>query len=185
MITKDVLGKLMYNHPNFRSPFTILGILTKDRMISPKDRSELDNLLSVFDTNAKIISVFGQVQLTMIIQPEMKGKRQIPVILIRGIHCTITEMSKTAIIDELKETLNLKDYIPDAFVKKIIYIDSFDNTDTYGMIFSEYTRNKWTMGDPFEVGTKALIKTTGLKLIQGLVDSLALDIRERKENDSI
>lgn len=185
MITKDVLGKLMYDHPNFRSPFTVLGILTKDRMISPKDRSELDNLLSVFDSNAKIISVFGQVQLTIIIQPVMRGKRQIPVILIRGIHCTITEMSKTAIIAELKETLNLKDYIPDAFVKKIIFIDSFDEKDTYGFVLSEYMKNKWTLGDPFEVGTKALIETTGLKLIQGIVDSLALDIRQGGENDSI
>lgn len=178
MITRDVLGKLMYDNPNFRTPFTILGILTKNRMISPKDRSELSNLLSVFDSNAKIISVFGQVQLTMIIQPTMKGKRQIPVILVRGIHCTITEMSKTAIVAELKETLNLKDYIPDAFVKKIIYIDHFDNQNAYGEIISEYTRNRWTLGDPFEVGTKALITTTGLKIIQGLVDSLALDIRE-------
>ena len=168
MITRDVLGKLMYDNPDFRTPFTVLGILTKNRMISPKDRSELSNLLSVFD----------HVQLTMIIQPIMKGKRQIPVILVRGIHCTITEMSKTAIVAELKETLNLKDYIPDAFVKKIIYIDHFDNQNAYGEIISEYTRNRWTLGDPFEVGTKALITTTGLKIIQGLVDSLALDIRE-------
>lgn len=180
MITKEVLEKLMFDHPDFRHPFQILGILDKNRMISPKDRSELNNLLSVFNEKAKIISVFGQVQLTAIIQPELKTRNKLPVIFIRGIHCSVLEISKTKLAYELRSTLNLKDYIPDAFVKKVIYIDSFNQSgDVYGEIFSEYLKNKWTLDDPFKVGVKALIPTTGTKLITNLVNNLYLDIKEK------
>lgn len=167
METVDIIEGILFKIPSIKIALSSLGFFYNGRTISATNRPEFNNILSNFNS-PKIISVVSITQLTMIIEPIFLD-RKIPVIIINGDSCEIKTMSKTLIQSTLYSHLNIKDFLPKPFVKKIIYISDYglkstnnnkcdiNNLIDYkeevlsGVVFSEYTSGVWTIDDPLSL----------------------------------
>lgn len=173
MKTNLIVETLLYNCPSIRRVFLNLNIMSLERKISAREHKEYNHLLENFkdSKNIKIISVVGIVQTTMLISLE-KTSRVHDVIIIRGNDSEVTQMGKTKITRDLIINLYWKDFLPEPFVKKIIYIDEFNSLETKGIVFSEVEKNIWTVDDPMNVEITNSRKISGKAIIKEIVDSV-------------
>lgn len=166
MDTIELIECLLYKIPNIRNAFLGLNIMSLERKISASEHSEFLNLIKPFN-NPKIISIIGLISTTMIIEPVKNGKTY-PVIIINGYKSEILDISKTKIYNTLYNQLSLKDYLPEPFVKKIIYIHSYSK-ELKGVIFSEYCKNMWTINSPLELPITSFQKISGKNIINEII----------------
>ena len=172
MKTKDVLETLIYNIPDLYAPMQILDIINKDRIISVKNHKEIENLIApiidyyVKDTvNNKpiIISAYSMTGVTYIVSKEQRRKKHLCV-MIYGPDTYIEWKSKSKILEDINAFMNLKDFMPNSFIRKIVYIKDYlinkSGTSSDGIVFSEYSGGYWTIGDPFSCDNDTSIKTT-------------------------
>ena len=166
MESMELVEALIYKIPNLRKAFMGLDIMNLERKVSASPHPEFKNVLKPF-VNPKIVSIVGLTQLTALIEPTKNG-RTYPVILINGHSSSIVEFSKTKISDTLFHHLKWKDYLPAPFVKKVIYINNYDEKLT-GMVFSEYAPNKWTIDDPLQLPIRSKQKVGGKVIINEIL----------------
>lgn len=169
MDTIELVEALLYKIPSIRLAFLGLNIMSLERKISASEHKEFLNIIKPFN-NPKIISVVGLIHTTMIIEPIKNGKTY-SVILINGYKSEIIEISKTKIYDILYKKLSLKDYLPEPFVKKIIYINSY-STELMGIVFSEYSKNMWTIDSPLKLPITSSQKISGKNILNEIIIDL-------------
>ena len=149
METQLLIEALTFKYPEIRKPLLCLNILSEKRNFSPTYRPEFDNILNNFN-EIKIVSVIGIIQVTAIIGLRSPIKKY-PIILIKGNNSEYHKMTKTMISSLLIKFCSIKDFLPQPFVKKIIYIENFNDNKCEGLVFSEFLKNKWTLEDPLKV----------------------------------
>ena len=169
MDTIELMESLLYKIPSIREAFLGLNIMSLERKISASEHKEFLNIIKPFN-NPKIISVIGLVQTTMLIENVKHGKTY-SVVLINGYKSEILDLSKTKIYDILYKQLSLKDYLPEPFVKKIIYIDDYSK-ELIGVVFSEYSKNMWTIDSPLELPITSSQKVSGKNIINEIIINL-------------
>lgn len=164
METKDIIEALTYKIPDIRRPLQSLNIINDKRPISPTDRPEFDNSLIDFK-RPKIICSIGILQTVFIVEPNLVNRR-FPTIIISGKTSRITSISRSGLYERISQYMNISDFIPLPFSRKIILIDEYKD-ENIGMVISEHIRNNWTKEDPrslpiensFKSGCKGVIKT--------------------------
>lgn len=175
MDTIKLVESLIYKNPDIRKVMMALNIVNIDRKISPTNHSEFNNILKNFE-NPKIISCVGMIQLTVLIEPK-KINRTYPTIFINGYNSEIKNVGKTFLIKELNKYMNIKDFLPPAFIRKIIYIDNYKKKDNNnnenkidGVVFSEYSKNLWTLGNPLDFEINNSLKTTPREILSEILN---------------
>lgn len=191
--TKDIIESLIYRMPEIRKAFTGLGILSLERKISSINHPEFSNILKDFKKeHIKIISIVGLIQTTFIIEP-IKVGRLYPTIIISGNSTEITNLSKTGLLSTISKYLNIRDYLPAPFCRKIIYIENFLNVDINtndiyleGVVFSELRTNYWTIDDPLKLPTTSVQKISGRAIINEIILDIidqGIQIKEKEERE--
>lgn len=169
MNTLKIVESLIYKNPNIRKALMALNIINRDRIISPNNHLEFNNILKNFN-NPKIISCVGIIQLTIIIESK-KINRTYPTIFINGYNSEIKNVGKTYLIKELNRFMNVKDFLPQPLIRKIIYINNFSNDDNLeGVVFSEYSKNLWTLEDPLNFNIESSLKTTPKEILTEILN---------------
>lgn len=169
MNTIEVCEHLLYKIPELRESFYNLGILSQGRNIQPKYHEEFEHILDKF-SNPKIVSVVGPIQVTYIIEPTDPIRRKYHTIEITGFNCKKMEISKSGFSTYFSSILNIRDFIPQPLVKKLIYFK--DPKQLEGIIFSEYETGKWTIGDPLEIIPKQIINASLKRIMAEIMDDL-------------
>lgn len=170
METKLILSSLIFNNKIYYEYLRALNIINENRMISSINRPEYNNILSSFyNTNdIFIISIINYIQSTYIINKNFKN-RKLEFIKIIGENCEIGKKSKGTLIYEMHNMLNLKDFLPQSFCKKIIYFN-IQNKEEY--CFSEFEKNKWTLEDPLNIEINNYQKTTSKIILTNIFSDL-------------
>ena len=168
MITTEIVEGLLFKYPEMRQMLIDLNIISEERRISSSEHPEYNHLLSLFK-KANVIAVIGVIQTTIFISQKKKG-RIFDVMIIKGNSTKITQMSKTLIIKTLVSLLNWKDYLPEPFVRKIVYINHYNEKIVSGIVFSEFGKNTWTLEDPMFIDIKNFRSITGREIINEIVN---------------
>ena len=169
MITKHVVEHLLAKDTNYRELFQLLNVLNKKRLWGSSIHPELNNVLDNFTydnlNNIRVIMVCGIIQKIFIFDnnKEHRARRCLPVLIIHGNESYVANYSKTKAIAELNSVLTLKDFFPDPFSKKIIYINNLH--DIKPIVFSEYTKKEWTLEDPMILDVNKPTNTISSKII--------------------
>lgn len=172
MKTKDVIEALIYRHPDFRSVLQIMNVIGIERKISSSEHPELNNVLKNFN-NCSVVSTISSIQ-TIFIVDTSAGTVKHPVIKIEGWNSEILSISKTGISAALNAGINIRDFLPQPFHRKVIYIPDFNLSK--GIVFSEYTKNVWTTGDPMVIPAENKLKAGAREIIDNVVlDLVAQD----------
>lgn len=167
----SVLEDLLYKHNDLRGCLNALGVINHDRQIESRNHLEFKNILRYFEKDDfLIVSIVNIIQVTYIISPENVRRKTKPVIKILGYNADINFMSKNLIIQDMNSILNLKDFLPPAFTRKIIYIPNFKNMDD-SFVFSEFRPNIWTLDDPMILPVTNFNECGGLTIISELMNN--------------
>lgn len=167
MNTIEICEHLLFKIPKIRNALFSLNIISNERNIAPVEHNEFNNIISDFE-NPRIISAIGIVCLTIIIEPKIIS-RKYNIIIINGYSSEKMILSKTGICDLIYRTLNIRDFLPMPLTKKIIYISDFSKME--GVIFSEYSKNLWTINDPMLLPSKNTMKTN----VKNIIDKIVCD----------
>lgn len=169
MKTKDVVEHLLFSDKHYSSLFNLIGVIDKNRMWGSSKHIELNNVLSNFESSnlefVKVVMVCGIIQKIVIFDsnPDNRIKRCLPCIVIQGHESSIENWSKTKALTEFNSVLNLKDFLPKPFSRKIIYISNLKKIKP--IVFSEYTKNEWTLEDPMILATNKNTSKMSPKII--------------------
>lgn len=170
MNTLELVEALLYKIPDIRNAFMSLNVMNLERKISASEHPEFRNIIKPF-TKPKIISVVGLTQITLLVEPT-DSYRVHPTIVINGHRSDILELSKTRMVDMLHRHLKLRDYLPEPFVKKIIYIDQYGSNGLKGVVFSEFGLNRWTVDDPLQLPIVSQQKIGGKDILKEVLSSI-------------
>lgn len=183
--TFDILGLMLYKIPKLHILLQYLNIVSPEdgRFISTNNSIELSPLISDFVTEdilsdpnkIKTIVVVGHL-FTIALIPMEKGegnKRIHPIMYITGENIRIEQQSWSLINSELNDLINIKDFLPNPFCRKIIYISSWTQ-ELKGVMFSEVGMNIWTINDPTDLPLKNTMKSGSKEIIRNIL----LDLRE-------
>ena len=156
--------------------------MSDNRVINANRHQELDSLLDEFiddeiiqnPSKIKFIVVSGNITVTAIIpMKEGTGKSRLhPIMYIMGNLTRIERQSWTLISSELVSYLQIKDFLPPPFCKKIVYIRDWGENFMKGAAFSEVGRNVWTIDDPTKLPIKNTMKCTARIIIANIISDL-------------
>lgn len=176
METKEIVEALLYKMPELRVSLQNLNIITYQRPWNAAERPEFKNILKDFN-NTGIISIIGIVPVTYIIDKTPRSDNTFPVLVIEGYHSYVRYWSMNYIPGEMNEKINIKDFLPEPFHRKIIYIKDYNYSPTkssnpIGIVFSEYSKNKWTTEDPMSLPIKNSRKSGSSLILNAVVRDL-------------
>lgn len=125
MQTKPIVESLLFysDHPEYmRESLRLARVINgTDRNWHAKEHPELRIHLSHF-TRPSILVTIGLIISVFVITQNPNNKRVLDVVIIQGKHSVISEMSRTKLVLEASSSLNIKDYMPVASLKQIIWI---------------------------------------------------------------
>jgi hypothetical protein len=145
MQTLDIVEALIFRIPELRKVFDALDIISAKRMVSSARHPELENLLGIFERPA-VVAVFGLVQMVVLVEPKQQGKVY-PAVVIKGDHASLVRWSRSTLCRELTGVLSANGFLPQPFVKKIVYISDWIHSEMHGVVFS-HVGGKWIVDDP-------------------------------------
>lgn len=176
--TSPVLEYMMEKYPKLHIAFRYLNIISvrEGRFMSANCHRELDPLLGMFNRDISLVSVVGNFMVTALIEiPDKCDKSRIhPIIYVIGDQCRVERHSWSLMVDELNSYINLNEFLPDPFCRKVIYLKNWDDINIDGFALSEVGKGLWTISDPMKLPLKNCSKT-GTKEI---INSIILDIKE-------
>jgi hypothetical protein len=178
MQTEDVVSSFIYKDPSMRFAFEALDIVCPERPWTGKEHPELNNQLRWF-IKPKIITSIGILESTFIIQPnKVPNKRGLwAVITIEGNYTRFDYLSKDVLYRTILRKLNIHDFVPASFSRKIVYINEYKPGENNiggvvsGVVFSEYNVNRWTLDDPLKFDAKS-IKSSPTVILLKILDEL-------------
>lgn len=125
MQTKPIVESLLFysDHPEYiRESLRLARVINRtDRNWHAKEHPEFRVHLSHF-TSPSILVTIGLIISVFVITQSPNNKRVLDVVVIQGKHSVISEMSRTKLILEANASLSIKDYMPVASLKQIIWI---------------------------------------------------------------
>ena len=171
MKTELIISSLIFKNKKYSEYFRALNILTNSRQVSSTNRPEYNNILEPFNDieNVVIVSAINFIQSTYIINKTLKN-RKLDIIKISGNNCVFLKLSKGGLISEINSSINIKDFLPESFCKKIIYFNLEDENKTY--CFSEFEKNKWTLEDPLNIEINNYQKTTSRVILTNIINNI-------------
>lgn len=197
METKNIIEALLatsLDKDHIRKALRLCRIINdKDRNWHAKVRPELDSYMSTF-TNPSIICTIDSLITVFIISSEKAG-RLYRVLTITGHNTKYETISKSKISSEIVRSLNIKDFIPDSYMKQVIYIPrskinydcekenmeesllkdisegSDENIGFY--LFTEIKKNEWTIDKNItSLNLKNKTQTNAKQIIKNILSEI-------------
>lgn len=200
MNSKPIVESLMYytnNQEHMVLSLKLARVLNDKRPWTPKENTELRPHLSSFKEPSVLI-VIGLIISVFVISKSKDNKRLFDVVNIEGHSSSIQEMGKSKLVKEANKALNTKDYMPQGYLKHIIWIPYFEKEyndttssdieiDTLNMfkndnisedlekvlMFTEHINKEWTIDKNIAIPNPSMnMKTTQREILNKIVKEL-------------
>lgn len=173
MLTKDIIEGLLYVNPSLYLPLYSLNVISDDRVVSPKQHPEYEKFLSQF-TSPIFFTTINLTEQVLIVQINKEGKRsKTAVLIINGNNTEFQMKTKEFIYRQLTYHLIAKDFLPEAFCRKLVCITDYSNGELDGICLSEYKKNAWTFDDPMKIELNKKVKiAAGKELCRSVVNEI-------------
>ena len=153
MTTKDVVEGLLYVCPKAAVPLWVANVISDERFWGAVEHKELTFMRYFLDPRFLII-VESQIHVYIIGDPVAKNAYNI--INIEGFHVDHFVISKQQLREEIKSAVSEPRFLPDAYVKRIIFMH---DQDLY--VFNRFddkkllSKTQWTIGtDIYDANAK-------------------------------
>lgn len=185
--TVSILEGLLYENKDLKYPLQILDIISIKNVIQPIQKKHLSSILSDFTPPFYFISIASTLYTTALISinPGAGGWNKIPILFISGQFCYKKYLSPSELFEDLYENMKFKDFFPEPFMRKIIFIDGWNKKECYGVCLSEvYQKGRkiyWTVNNFDELPVKET-KPYNIAEILGIFTSVIKEqLKIRKE----
>jgi len=150
MKTKDLVEGLLYLNPSLEIFFKAAHIISKDRDWKPVQHNEI-GFIHKFTNPKFIVVVETQIHVFLFGDPyidEYGNQKGFHVYMIEGFNCKHTAVDKNRLIGEIKAITTEERFLPEGYMKRIIYMDMsnvfiFNKMDGRDSLFGKST---WSMG---------------------------------------